>query len=108
MDVAQNLKVWTEDPAPQPQPANPRGRPATRAHAGAATARAESVAALSAAHFAKESRPLTVRELKPLLGLPYGSTVSNVLTRLHAKGKIARRLRQITPGDAVYEYWTKP
>lgn len=62
MDVASNLKVWVEDPAPQPPPANPRGRPATRAQAGAATARAQSVAALSATHFEKESRPLTLRE----------------------------------------------
>ena len=62
MDVAQNLKVWASDPAPQPPPVTPRGRPATRARAGVASARAQSVAALSAAHFEKENRLLTVRE----------------------------------------------
>jgi SRSO17 transposase len=62
MDVAQNLQVWASDPCPQPPPATPRGRPATRAKAGDRAARAQSVAALAAAHFAKESRLLTLRE----------------------------------------------
>lgn len=62
MDVAQNLKVWDADPSPQPPAATPRGRPATRCKAGDCAARAQSVAGLSAAHFEKESRLLTVRE----------------------------------------------
>jgi SRSO17 transposase len=61
MDVAQNLQVWASDPCPQPPGPTPRGRPATRARTGAAGARAQSVAALAAAHFAKESRTLTLR-----------------------------------------------
>jgi SRSO17 transposase len=62
MDVASNLKVWANDPSPQPPPATPRGRPATRSRAGDRAARAQSVAELSAAHFEKESRLLTLRE----------------------------------------------
>lgn len=62
MDVAQNLKVWERDPSPQPPSATPRGRPATRSKAGNRAARAQSVAELSAAHFEKDSRLLTLRE----------------------------------------------
>ena len=62
MDVAKNLKVWDADPQPRsPEPA-PRGRPATRARAGATAARAWEVSALSAAHFENENRRLTVRQ----------------------------------------------
>lgn len=62
MDVATNLKVWDRDPSPQPPPATPVGRPATRSRAGEPGARTQSVAALAAAHFEKESRLLTLRE----------------------------------------------
>ncbi len=62
MDVAHNLRVWASDPCPQPPGPPLRGRPATRARAGAGNARAQSVAALATAHFEKESRALTLRE----------------------------------------------
>ncbi|MEI9893167.1 MAG: transposase [Chthoniobacter sp.] len=62
LDVAQSLKVWAVDPCPQAPGPTPRGRPATRARSGAGRARAQSVAALAARHFKKESRQLIVRE----------------------------------------------
>jgi SRSO17 transposase len=62
MDVARHLTVWEREPSPQPPSATPRGRPATRSRAGDRTARAQSVAELSAVHFEKESRLLTLRE----------------------------------------------
>jgi SRSO17 transposase len=62
MDVASNLQVWDADPCPQPPAATPRGRPATRAKASRAAAQSLSVSELSARHFEKENRPLTLRE----------------------------------------------
>lgn len=62
MDVARSLRVWDCNPDPQPAPENRQGRPRTRSVAGNGEARASSVRALTAKHFASESREVTIRE----------------------------------------------
>ena len=61
MDIARNHTLWDADPCPQ-LPAAARGRPATRARAAHPRARAWKASDLSAAHFEKESRLMTLRE----------------------------------------------
>ena len=61
MDIASNHTLWDADPCPR-LPAVARGRPATRTRAGNARARAWKASTLSAAHFEKESRLLTLRQ----------------------------------------------
>lgn len=61
MDVASTTTVWTADPCPQVPPGESGGRPRTRLQASAADAKALSVKALVAQHFAQDARPLTIR-----------------------------------------------
>ena len=63
MDVASNLKVWTEAPHPQkpPEASGQRGRPRTRAQSGL-RAEAVKIETLTAKRFAAEAREVSIRE----------------------------------------------
>ena len=62
MEVASTHKIWDRDPAPLRPARRPRGPTVTRTQASAPGARYLKVSELSAAHFAKASRLLTLRE----------------------------------------------
>lgn len=62
MDVASNLRVWTEEPNPQdpPPPSGARGRPRTRAQPADSTA--VTVETLTRGRFSSEARAVLIRE----------------------------------------------
>jgi SRSO17 transposase len=64
MDVASNLRVWTEEPAPQAPPAasGQRGRPRTRVQPMTSATSATTIETLSSRRFPTEAREVPIRD----------------------------------------------